>query len=291
MGTSSSYGGPSGGGGLLPPWVDDPDGPENKPPVQSPELETPDSEIPGDQVLPSLEPSDLPEQPWSAPKASLTRYASSVSDGHPNLGYAANATRGFIRAQGGAKHASRASRAGRSTAVNLGGFLGFLSSQGATRTAEHYGLQHFLGKPASQLLAGLCDAIAPSGDMLEDSVARTAMVNTLADAFDQNAIDEKGLEALEHLDSKAMGEIVESYVAYYIYYRLVEVLAKNLEMSKQTKDVISTEQNLRDFVLANVRLESLSGIDFASLDWQGSEGTILIERLFQEAFNIFENLE
>lgn len=289
MGTSSSYGGPSGGGGLLPPWVDDPGDFQSPPTVQSPDPHAPDSQHPNDQVRPQVEPPIVAEVPWSQPKASLTRYASSVSHSRPNANNAAGALRGYVRAQGGASHAASAARAGRSSAVRLGGFLSSLAAQGVSRTVRQYGLQIFLGQPANVLLAGLCDAIAPPGDSLEDSVARNAIVSTLADAFDQYAVNEGGLDALERLDGPAMGEIIERFIAYYTYYRVIEVLAKNLEMSMQTRDVISTEQNVRDFVFASVHLEELTGVDFTSMDWMGSEGTQLIDRLFQEAFSIFEN--
>lgn len=295
MGTSSSYGGPGGGGGLLPSYVDDPDDFGIQPPVKPADSQPPGSDNPDDQTEPAVDPqtdpSELPEKPWAAPKSNLTRYASSVSAGQPKSQYATNAAKGFVRAQGGAGRASRAARAGRRSAVNLGGFLGYLSSQGATRTVEHYGLRRYVGQSADTLLAGLCDAIAPSGETLEDAVARSAMIETLADTFDQFAVQENGFEVLEKLDNPAIGEIVERYIAYYVYYRLIEVLAMNLEMSKQTKDVISTEQNIRDFVFANVRLEGLSGVDFSNIDWGGSEGAQLIDRLFRQAFDLFENEE
>src|SRR5688572_18523904 len=109
MGTSSSYGGPGRGGSLLPPWAE---------PVGDSSSGT--STPAGTEQTPT--PPPAPTLTWSAAKSRLTRFgASSGSGSAAGRRLLRRAASGYVRAQGGARVASRNAAAGRRSAQALGG--------------------------------------------------------------------------------------------------------------------------------------------------------------------------
>src|SRR5258708_7757782 len=124
MGTSASYRGPKGTSSLLPPWappVDSPDfGDLSTPPADSDTNPQPDLDADGRQ---DGEVQPLKPVPWSQPRAALARFASSTGRNVSDRRQLGSALRKFVGAQGGARRAAQAARAGRASAQRLGGFL------------------------------------------------------------------------------------------------------------------------------------------------------------------------
>lgn len=284
MGTSSSYGGPSGTGALLPPWAPALDGQEQPAPPTEESAGTPDSPSP---QTPTRQP--LNGQPtWSAAKGSLSRYGSSGGTG--NRGgrkYLRSAGRGFVRAQGGSRKAARAARAGISTAQGIGGFLDTLASRGSVEAARLYRLDNFLGRSADSLLTAIVDQVAPAGAQLEEAAARAAAVETLAELFAERGVDATGLAALDGLGIDDIRAAMGKFLCRYIFERLIQVLGKKLE-NRPAADVVRLEAGVKSYLEGSVRLD-LSGINVGSMDWKGTAGQTLITRLYEEAYGLIES--
>lgn len=287
MGTSSSYGGPSGSGALLPPWA-----PAIEPVVTEPVSQVTPANVPtGEPPTPSEpEPAQqiVQTQPkWSGPKNSLSRYASSGGSATTaGAVYLRSAGRGFVRAQGGARSASRAARAGVSTAQGIGSFLGALSSRGVSDTARAYRLGAFVGKSADSLLAAVVDQVAPAGAQLEQVAARAAAVETLAELFAEHGVAAEGLAALEGLTADAVRTVMERFLCRYIFERLIQTLGKTLE-NRPAAEVVRLESGVKRYLEGTIRLD-LAGVDVGALDWMGAAGRDLITGLYDEAYGLME---
>jgi len=280
MGTSASYTGPTGRNPLLPSWVP-PAGDQDDQGDEIPSPATPDET--------SLEPQ-IPELiPWSIPKSSLSRFASSLRQGSVRQESVKSAIRDFVRAQGGARRASRAARAGRASAQRLGGFLASVANEGVTAAVSSLGLQEFIGQDVDTVLAALVDRIAPAGAFLEDSAARAATIQTLDKLFQEYAVSENGLDALNALDSEGVKQTLQQYIANYIYTRLVQVISQGVE-SRSTDHLIQVENAVRDYIFPTVRLDLMNRTDVLSMDWGGQEGHGFIERIYQEGYELIEKI-
>ena len=276
MGTSQSYGGPTGRTPLLPPWA-----PDAPPPNGDQEGQPPDGQGAADGMPNPLGGNAQPA--WRGPKDAMRRYANSG-----NMDQMRGAARGFVRAQGGARKAARAALAGRATAGRLGAALSATVTMGSTGIRKAFGIQ-YMGQDVYVLLAELVDAIAPEGASNEEAVARAAVTETLKALFKQYEVAEQGLEGLDQLSRESIGEVIEQYVSTYIYTRLMEVLGSRLENNPNVsvQEVCRIERDIEGYIRESIKLE-LSERDILRVDWSGQEGQTFVEEIFTEGYELLE---
>ncbi len=275
MGTSSSYSGPPDNGAIAPDLASPTGGDASSPPSRNPKT-------------PVEPPPRLPNEPgWGATKSLLTRFGNS-GGGRTDAGrrYLREASSRFVSGQGGARQASRASTSGRASAKRLGSFLGTVATMGAAAAVDQLGLSALVGQSAEILLSTIVDKIAPAGAYLEDAVARAATTETLSELFRERAIDEGGIEGLDGLTAIDIREVLERFVAHYIYERLLQALARTLE-TRPARDIVRLENDVWQYVQNVVRLD-LTAIDVVNLDWSGDRAHRLVDQIFREAYGIIE---
>ena len=288
MGTSTSYGGPTGENPLLPPWAPPPPEDDNRegeaPPPTSPDTIQPEQERPESPEQEGLQPQPAKPIPWAIPKRSLSLFASSKNQSNLR-----SAIRGYVRAQGGSRRAAHAARAGRTSAQRLGGFLSSIVNEGIDTAARSLGLQEFIGQDANVLLATFVDQIAPDGALLEEAAAREATIQTLDELFQEYVVGEDGLDGLNALDSDGVQYTLERYLSNYIYTRLIQVISQGVE-SRGTDELIRVENEVKDYVFSTVHLDIINKTDVLSVDWNGQEGHDFVERIYQEGHELIETL-
>ena len=274
MGTSSSYGGPGRGGSLLPPWASeaageaDTGGPSEASPTEANE--------------------PAPSMTWAGAKGLLTRFGSSGgSRSDAGRTYLRSAVSGYVRAQRGARAASKAASAGRRSTQALGGFLSALSANGPERALAFVGLGEHVGSDATTLLGALVDRLSSTAHGLEDNVARSAMTKTLYALFEERGVAVGGLDALRELSADDVRLVVEEYVARYIDERLIQVMGDGLQ-ALPMDEVVLRENEVWDYVRNAVHLD-LQGVDVLTLDWASPQAVSLVERIFTEAHRLLEN--
>lgn len=287
MGTSTSYDGPTGSEPLLPPWAPDPvpepeeDQPEDESPEEQPEEESPKEDRPADDE----EGPPVPE--WRVPKSAMTRF---TNGGGADRGRFSRTARGAVQSQGGSRSAAGAARSGRSTTVRLGGALSALARGGAAELTAFLGRQ-FIGQDADALLAELMDVVAPDGADNEGAAARVAAADTLEVLFEEYAVQDGGLDALDALTGEAVGEVIERYVETYIYTRLMQLLASRLESKAASpKAACRMEREIKGYIEERVKLEKESR-DWLGVDWSGTEGERLVVEVFTEGYQLIETWE
>lgn len=282
MGTSKSYGGPVGINPLLPPWAQ---GPEEPVPAGDP----------GGVIEPNVNgpeaavnaPAQVPEA-WTDPRRTAVSLASARGSRGIPRAPVRRIARGYVRALGGARRAAASAIAGRATAQSFGNFLSFVTSAGVSATIERFGLARFLGRDVRTLLAGLADALAPSGALTEDAIARVALTEALAELFDRYAVAENGLAALDRLDADGIREALQSYIAHYINERLMQALASRIENGASSPDrAVAIEREIREYITLTVQLD-LSRTDVVGLDWRGQQAQVLVSRILEEGYRLVE---
>ena len=283
MGTTRSNLGPPDSNQLLPP---------DAPPAPIPEESEQGKGDEQEGIDPDGQTADKPQvEPyeWQHARREATRYvnewneASMTGGGYPSP---RNVTRSFTRAQGGAGGATNNSRRGVKTAARLVGFLASVARDGVSAATEALGFT-YVGRSASAVLNDLASKLTFPGAIGEDSVARTALLETMRKLFKDCAVQEGGFEGLEALTPDAIREIIRDYVTNFINAQLMHFLAsKSVESNAVSVDVaFKAEKQIKGYVYGLVKLE-LKSVDVLQLDWTGSSGQTFMKAQFEKAFTL-----
>ena len=298
MGTSKSYDGPKDRTPLLPSWAfpdaDDgqpslpspPDTPLPEEPVSGQPSPEPLSEPSANTVFPSTEllPQPPPVSSWRAAKVSLGKAIS----GGGGSGAFARPGRKYVRALGGARSASRTSRAGKSSTTRLGQFLSSVGSRGFNETLQRFGLSSVVGKDAETVFAAISNALAPAGASREEAIARDAVNEALESLYERSILADSDLTKLDQMGTQEIAQALETAVSSYIYHRWLgelEIVIEKKAMS--AKEAVRLERNMRAYISECVQLD-MQGVDVLNMDWNGTSGQQFIEKIFTEAYRILE---
>jgi hypothetical protein len=283
MGTSSSYGGPTGRNPLLPPWADSGDaGPNetaqgggNGPPDNGSVPPTEES------PTPTVPPVTMPSVSWSGPKGIITR----IANGNTSASFR-SASRSYVRAHGGSRTAARSSSSGRATTTKLGGFLAGVVRTGVTEAARTLGLRDLVGLDAQSLLAAFIDLLAPVGALIEEAIARKALIETMSELFERYDVETDGPEALDRMDENGMREVVVLSVTNYVNERFQQELVNCVERgSVSEREANELIDEAKDFIAGVVEID-LEGVDLVAFDWEGEEGRRFVENIYQTAYSL-----
>jgi hypothetical protein len=292
VGTSSSYGGPAGRNPLLPPWAEDPAAipldTTSPPPDASPsdgEDAPPDQSTAVDVGPKEPAPAPLPTPaPWGGVKKAMRGVAGSGARSDVRI---RTLGRRFVNALGGSRRATASSGAARATGRRLGGFLAGVARDGIARTLTRLGLQDYLGQPVSALLVALGRVLTPIGETTEDAIAGAAYHETMAELVEELGVAVEGTIAFDRMDENLLRLTLERYVANVVTTRLLQVLAAELEGGAVTAErAVAVEFEIRDFVGSATAL-TFGQAPLTRLDWDSSEATTLIDRLFRQGYEIF----
>lgn len=288
MGTSKPYGGPGNKPPLLPPWAlggdspaPPPIPPDNDPVPTPPPLPPPQPINPPPPVLPPLPTPPIIPGAWGQARRAMGNFAR--GGGRREL---QNAARKYVQAKGGAARATRLATNGRAVTGSLGGFLSDVARRGVNEALRTLGLANIIGRPIEDVLTAIANALAPDGATLEEVAAREATTDTLVTIFTQQGVDEAGLERLTALDAEGIREAIKLSVAGYIYHRWLQELGQKIEEHTQSiSEALRRERDIKVYVTEAVRLD-LQGKDPLEIRWDGPEGQNIIERIYNEAYNL-----
>lgn len=284
MGTSSSFGGLTGGNKLLPTWAQDPV--PSSPDQGEEDLEQPAQDNQGD--APSDENRSGDNQPqwvrmdsWRAPKSLMRRYVSSRGD-------LRRTAKSYVRAKGGARTAARSAVAGKRATARLGGFLSDVARFGFRHAVESLGLRDSIGQPIEAVFATIAQLLAPPGTTLEDHIARRATNDALSAIFDKYGVSETGLEQLDRMDEAAVRDAVKDCVQNYIYQRWLQELGDRIEKHAITAEqAIRLERDVKAYVKEAVKLD-LNKVDVLNMDWNSSQTRNTMDSIYADAYSMLE---
>lgn len=292
MGTSSSYGGPTGRNPLLPDWAqpvgDGPAAPDSgQSPEGGPDQTGVDQALDGNQpgTPASNQPQAVPSVSFRGAKSSMTQYVNSGGGG----GGIGRVARHYVGARGGAGRSAQAAVSGRASTGRLGSFLSGVASRGLETAAREIGLGNLEGRPAIAVFAEIANRLAPSGATLEEAAARRAVDDALYALYKKFDLGTADISSLNNMDADTIRDAVEASVSAYIYHRWLQELGDRIEENAITTDeAVRLEKEVRDYVEHTVRLD-LRDVDVLRLNWEGPEGSRIVERIYREAYGLLES--
>lgn len=224
---------------------------------------------------------------WARAKATMTRFANQGGVGPTQLSDVMSA---YVRALGGATHAASSS-ASRAVAQKLGSFLSAMSRGGLGEALRQVGLGELVGQDISTTLSALVDRLAGTGNTLDEIVARRAATEVLAEVLENVETDAE----IDELYGRGLGqerieELLEKFVSLSIYERLLQHLGDRIDdASLTTAEKQRIEEQIRDFVEQNTRVH-FGNIEVLSFDWEGDTGRAFIDKIFEDAYEVFAEL-
>ncbi len=281
MGTSSSYGGPTGTNPLLPDWAQ-PDAPDESSPQDG--EGTPESEKDSENTSP--QPDAQPQVNFRGAKSSMTQWVNGGGGGgRSGVG---RVGRNYVRARGGAGGSATAARSGRTSTARLGSFLSTVARDGLAAAAREAGLGDLTGRPAAEVFAAIANRLTPSGSTLEEAAARRAVDEALQSLYVQYDLANQDISALEQMDADTVRGAIKESVSEYIYQRWLQELGDRLEENAvSAQEAVRLEREVREYVSQTVQLD-LQDVDVLNTDWAGQQGSGVVERIYQEAYGFLE---
>lgn len=250
MGTSSSYGGPSGGTPLIPSWL----GPTvvggGNPPApsqdgtQGPATPPSPASPPTPPSLPPIPPAASSDR-FRTARGGFTRFARSGGGDRVNMGRAIS---NYVSSSaGGHRAAAQRMGASRTSGANLVSFLSNVTARGVTQALRDLNLGSLAGRPVEEIFLGMMDHVCPPGGTIDEAISREAFIETIAD------LAENGITDLNSLTPDQMQVIFELYVAHAIETRLCNDIGMNAIMLPSDHTAAARlQEQLFDFVRGGV---------------------------------------
>lgn len=306
MGTSKSYGGPRDTNRLVPSWaLSQPDGTGPVPgPVSPPATSS------GGQVSPPSPQQDNGNLRPVAPSPAQTPLTTSATDeripysiplctwrkARLSLNKAIGRSQGkrsfrtagrrYVRAHGGARSAARSASSGRAATAGLARFMSTVASHGFSAAMATVGLASVVGKNADVVFSAIANALAPTGDTRDQAIARDAVAETLENLYERYALDDGDFSKLDQMTADDVRSVIEDSVSTFIYDRWLEELGTLVEQKAiSPTQAAKIERDMRAYVKETVKLD-LKDMDVLNVDWNGTLGRDLVQRIYQEAYDM-----
>jgi hypothetical protein len=218
---------------------------------------------------------------WTRAKTRMTNWARS-DGGNDDLARAALGA--FVGALGGAAAAAASATGGVRAASGLGEFLSDVSREGLDTTLDRYGLEDLVGGEPLEVLNEIASRVAGAGDSPEEAVAREAVLEVLAELFEDTETF-ADMDAVE-IDADILRDFLARYLTEYIYQRLLHDLGDRItDNADSPEDAARLEQRMQAQIRDLVALD-LSTIDPLNFDWQSDGGQERMRELLADAFRM-----
>ncbi len=209
---------------------------------------------------------------------------------------AASAVGGFVSAVGNGGDGISGGSAGHQSSSSvkagqaLGAFLGNVATVGLDQALRSSGLEHLIGAVPYEVLSGVVDYICGNGGPLDDAIARSAVIEVLAEIFDDS--DEKYTYLRDNWDSQVdenhILDLMSLFLSQAIFQRFIMDLGDRFETNAiSATEAEQKEQEAFEFIREMVEFE-LGEIDPLNFDWQGPDGERLIQRNLAAALDQLE---
>ena len=296
MGTSTSYNGQKDRPPLLPNWTLPPPVPPvpQAEPIPMPHADGAVPQAPSDTgqpihpAAPALQPTQTPtygpligKPRWGKAARSLGHVA--ASSGSRGLSRAAQR---YVRARGGSNRASASSPAGRRATSRFAGFLSDVAGKGFADAFANLGLGSVVGRDLDSVIAAVTDSICPAGADREEVAAREASTEALEEVFGDIIKTGADVSQLDAMTAAGVEKAIEAMVSSYIYNRwLGDLGVKIEEKAISPQQAVRAEKRMKDFIRDAVKLD-LQQKDPLKVDWRGTEGKNLMDRIYRDAYAV-----
>ena len=288
MGTSTAFGGASGGTPLVPSWLEGDDAagsggtaPESDDGSQDGIVSTPSQSPPAAPSLPPVPAAGASDR-FTAARGNFTRFAGSGGTDRRSLGRAVSQY--VSNSAGGSQQAAQRMGSSRGTAAGLVGFLNDATANGVREALRTLNLESLAGRPIEEVFAGLADYICPDGGSIDEGIARDAFVETIAD------LAETGITDIDALTPDQIQTVFELYATHAIEARICnDIGLKVVTMPSDLRMAERVEAQLRDFIERGVSdAINAAGVDVQSLT--PDRVMSFVTAVYEAAFEILQTM-
>lgn len=292
MGTSSAFGGQSGGTPLVPSWLGD----DGAPPAASGGASTNSASPTAPLVSPGVDggqtPGTLPPRPpipprgdptrFSAARNNFSRFAGSGGSDHRSLGRAVSH---YVQSSsGGARTAAARMGSARGAGSRLLGFLADSVARGVTEALRALDLGALAGRPIEEIFLGLADYVCPDGGSIDEGIAREAFIETITDLAGAGVTD------LDGLTTDQMQTVFELYATNAIEARLCnDIGAKTITLPSDSRDAARVQAQLNDFIRRGVA-DALTASRTVVATLTPDRVLQFVGQIYEQAFGILQTM-
>jgi len=148
------------------------------------------------------------------------------------------------------------------------------------------GLGSVVGRDLDSVIAAVTDAVCPPGADREEVAVREASTEALEEVFADTIRTGGDVSQLDAMTAAGVAKAVEAMVAGYIYNRwLGDLGVKIEEKAISPQQAVCVEKRMKDFIRDAVKLD-LQQKDPLKVDWRGSEGKNLMDRIYHDAYAV-----
>lgn len=285
MGTSGMFDGSK--SGLLPSWVDEPMSSPAAPPNGTGD-DTQDDRTDDDDGLapPPPAPHQYPPMPAAPDGSGLARARSNMTRGArtSNADAIQRAASTYVSASGGARAAARRIPNSRAMARGVARLAHSFANRSPAEALRQFNLEGMAGAPAEDVFVALTDILCAAGGTIDEAIARSAMLETVAD------LAAAGVGNFDELSADDLHEFFIGVVSRSIEGKILNEVGKNTVLVPAgIAEVERTQNMLHDFVERCVRDEfEAYETDLGTLD--GNAIDSFVDALYVAALSLMEAL-
>lgn len=290
MGTSSSFGGQSGGTPLIPSWLDADISIPN--PLDGDSGIDPNSQfVPGEAIIPPSPVQPQADEPipamadtsrFTTARNNFSRFAGSGGDDRRSLGRAV--THYVGSSLGGSRTAAARLGSARGAGSRLLGFLSDAVNRGAEAALQALNLDSLAGLPIQDIFLGLSDYVCPDGGSLDEGIAREAFIETIAD------LAGAGITDLDGLTVEQMQTVFELFATNAIEARLCnDIGTKTITLPQDKWEVGCIQAQLNDFIRRGVS-DALAENQVTPTSLTPDRVLLFVDSIYEQAYEILLNL-
>jgi hypothetical protein len=174
--------------------------------------------------------------------------------------------------------------ASRQASAQLASFLSGAAANGPREALRALNLATLAGRPIEEIFLGMMDYVCPEGGSIDDSIAREAFIETIADLADN------GLTDFDTLNASQLQTILELYATHAIEARLCnDIGTKTVSLPSNIAEAENVQAQLFDFIRRSVSDALAAGLQgVAAMTPNAVLG--FVTGVYEQAFAILETM-
>ena len=178
-------------------------------------------------------------------------------------------------------------RAARGTGRALGGFLSSITTVGLDEALRQVGLESLIGRPASEITAGLLNALAEPAGTLDEAAARKALEIINAELIaGARTYDEVKGALRSNLDKQGVERLVVKFFGEYLYQHFQQSVLKDWAKKVGAEQASSQLKKIKNCIASALKSKVVNR-DVSKIRWGGSEGLRIIEQVWRGTLKAF----
>jgi hypothetical protein len=280
MGTSNSYGGPGGGTPLVPSWLDSIDSGDSE------DGNNNDNNKVGNDGKPPTAPANRPTVAvgssgrFTNPRTNFTKFVKSGGRDRSKLGRSISSY--VSKSNGGSRNSAKRLGSSRIATANLLNFFSSVQKQGSTAALQALNLGDLVGKSVEEIFLGLSDYLCPDGGNVDEGIARSAFIETIAE------LATSGITEIDSLTPDQMQAVLEIFATHAIEERLCNDIGTKICIAAENFQAFEKVQTqLHDFINRSVS-DAFTKANINIKSVTPAKAQTLIDNVYESSFVILQ---